>query len=123
MTTASACCDSCATKVQDTSPAIACTLGAGAFKERVEGIRALAARSLLSSERRPLQLQLVYDLAALADVEELVGKESECCSFLDFDLQHDASAVRLTITAPLEALAADDELFAHFAPELAREAA
>ena len=33
------------------------------------------------------------------------------------------AGVRLTITAPMEALAAADELFAHFAPELAREAA
>lgn len=123
MTTASACCDSCATNAQDTALAIACTLGAGDFKERVVGIRALAARSLLSSHRKPLQLALVYRLEALADVEDLVAKESDCCSFLVFDLQHDALAVRLTITAPVDALAAAGELFAHFAPELAREVA
>lgn len=122
-TTATACCDSCATSVQDTALAIACTLGAGDFKERVAGIRALASRSLRSSHRKPLQLQLVYGPEALAEVEDLVAKESDCCSFLDFDLRHDSSAVRLTITAPVEALEATDELFAHFAPELAREAA
>ena len=123
MTTTSACCDSCATSTQETALAIACALGAGDFKERVAGIRALAARSLQSSHREPLQLELVYGPEALTDVENLVAKESDCCGFLDFDLQHDAHAVRLTITAPVEALAAADELFAHFAPGLAREAA
>jgi hypothetical protein len=123
MNTASGCCDNCATNSQDTALAIACTLGAGDFKERVAGIRALAARSLRSSRRKPLQLELVYGPEALTEVEDLVAKESDCCSFLNFDLEHDAQAVRLTITAPVEALAAADELFAHFAPELAREAA
>lgn len=123
MTTASACCDSCATVAQDTALAIACTLGAGDFKERVAGIRDLARRSLRASRREPLRLHLTYTADALAEVEDLVAKESDCCSFLDFDLQHDAETTRLTITAPVEALTAADELFAHFAPELAREAA
>ena len=123
MSIASACCDSCATSAENTALAIACTLGAGDFKERVEAIRALASRSLRSSSRKPLRLELVYGPEALAEVTELVAKEADCCSFLDFDLRHDAEAVRLTITAPVEALAAADELFAHFAPELAREAA
>lgn len=123
MTTASACCDSCVPAAQETALAIACTLGAGDFKERVAGIRDLARRSLRNSRREPLRLHLTYTADALAEVEDLVAKESDCCSFLDFDLRHDAKATRLTITAPVETLAAADELFAHFAPELAREAA
>ncbi len=123
MTTAPACCDSCASTANDTALAIACTLGAGDFKERVAGIRTLAARSLMSSHRKPLQLDLVYDREALPEVQALVAKESDCCSFLDFDLGHDDGGVRLTITAPIEALPAADELFAHFAPELARKEA
>lgn len=123
MTTTSSCCDSCAPSSQDTALAIACTLGAGDFRARVDGIRALAARSLRSSHRKPLQLELVYGPEALAEVEDLVAKESECCAFLDFDLKHDTQSVRLRITAPVEALAAADELFAHFAPDLAKVAA
>ncbi|WP_051960887.1 hypothetical protein [Devosia riboflavina] len=123
MMTASACCDTCFTGDNDTTLPIACTLEADDFKERVTGIRALAARSLRSSRREPLQLILVYAPEALTEVQDLVAKESNCCSFMDFDLQHDAQAVRLTITAPIEALAAADELFAHFAPALAREVA
>lgn len=123
MNTSSACCEGCATDAPDTALAIACTLGAGDFRERVAGIRALAARSLRSSRRKSLRLELTYGPEARADVEDLVAKESECCAFLDFDLRSDAAGVHLTITAPIEALAAADELFAHFAPELAQEAA
>lgn len=123
MTTASACCDSCATGQRDTALTIACTLGAGDFKERVAGIRDLAHRSLRNSRREPLRLHLTYTADAFSEVQDLMAKESDCCSFLDFDLQHDAETTKLTITAPVEALTAADELFAHFAPELAREAA
>jgi len=42
---------------------------------------------------------------------------------LDFDVRPDANGVRLTITATQNTESAADELFAHFAPELAREAA
>lgn len=123
MTTTSACCDGCSTGEHETARAIACTLGAGDFKERVAGIRDLARRSLCTSRREPVRLHLTYVAEALTEVQDLVAKESDCCSFLDFDLQHDAETTRLTITAPIEALPAADELFAHFAPELAREVA
>lgn len=119
---ASACCDACAA-LPDTSVAIACTLGSGDFKERVGAIRALSGRSLLRADRKPLALALTYGPEALDAVRDLVAKEAECCSFLDFDLRHDERGVYLAITAPIDALAAADELFAHFAPELARSAA
>lgn len=122
-TPATACCASCATPAGDAALIIACNLGAGDFQQRVAEIRALAARSLRSSRRQPLQLVLTYAPEAVAEVEALVAKEAECCSFLSFDLEAKATGAYLTITAPLEALAAADELFAHFAPELAQEAA
>lgn len=122
---ADACCSSCspATDANDTALAIACTLGAGDFRDRVAGIQALARRSLLSSRREPLRLHLTYETEALVEVQDLVAKEADCCAFLDFDLQQKGEAVELTITAPISALSAADELFAHFAPELARSGA
>lgn len=123
MTNASACCDSCATGAQDTALAFACTLGVGGFKERVAGIPDLSRRGLRNSRRDPLRLHLTYTVDAFSEVQDLVPKGSDGCSFLGFDLQHDADAARLTITAPVEALMVAEELFAHFAPELAREAA
>lgn len=119
---ADACCASCAAPAEDTALAIACTLGAGDFKARVASIRDLARRSLRRSERLPLSLILTYVSEALTEVSELVAQESECCAFLDFELSHDNDAVRLVITAPPSAAAAADEIFGHFAPELAEVA-
>ena len=121
-TNSEACCSSCATASNDAALAIACTLEAPDFKERVAGIRDLASRHLLSSRREPLALHLTYAAEALSEVEELVAKESDCCAFLDFDIRA-GDQIELTITAPESAALAADELFAHFAPELARTAA
>jgi hypothetical protein len=124
MSTQAACCTSCATAQPDRSQlAIACTLGAGDLTERVSAIRDLASRHLLASRRELLVLHLTYALAAFPEVEGLVAKEAECCAFLDFDLGHDEEKVSLRITAPPSAAQAADELFAHFAPELAQVAA
>lgn len=118
------CCSTCGSaaviEANDTTLEIACSLEAGDFNERIAGIQALARRALLSSRREPLRLHLTYSAEALADVRELRAKESDCCAFLDFDLRHDKHQVDLTITAPVSAALAADELFAHFAPELAR---
>lgn len=120
--TADACCSSCASAGNDTALAIACSLGASDFKKRVASIRKLASRHLLSSRREPLRLHLTYDAAALPQVQDLVAKEADCCAFLDFNLRA-GERVELTVTAPERAALAADELFAHFAPELARSAA
>lgn len=124
MSTQDACCSSCAASARpdETALAIACTLGSGELKHRIAGIRDLSCRHLLSSRREPLALHLTYPAAALAEVEDLVAKEADCCAFLDFDLQA-GDIVQLTITAPVSAASAADELFAHFAPELARTVA
>lgn len=118
---ADACCSSCATASNNDALAIACTLDAPDFKERVASIRDLATRHLLSSHRQPLALRLTYAAEALPEVEELVAMESDCCAFLEFDIRAGEQIV-LTITAPESAPQAADELFAHFAPELAKVA-
>lgn len=119
---ADACCSSCTTAGNDAALAIACTLDAPDLKHRVASIRDLASRHLLSSLREPLALRLTYAAEALPEVEELVAKESDCCAFLDFDILA-GDQIELTITAPESAALAADELFAHFAPELAQVAA
>ena len=116
-----ACCSSCAT-TDNTALAIACALDSSDFKGRVADIRDLASRHLLSSRREPLRLHLSYAAVALPEVQHLVAQESECCAFLDFHIQV-GEHVELTITAPESAASAADELFAHFAPELAQAAA
>lgn len=124
MTIQEACCSSCAASARpdETALAVACTLGSHDVKERVSSIRDLASRHLLSSRREPLALYLTYAAVALSEVEDLVAKEADCCAFLDFTLTA-GETVELTIRAPEGAALAADELFAHFAPELARTAA
>jgi len=108
-----ACCSACATASSrdvDPGPVIACSLGTG-FKKRAEQMEDLGRRALISSQRAPLRLQLVYTRDALDSVRKMLATESECCGFLDFDLQHNDERVELTITAPESAADIIDELF------------
>ncbi len=82
----------------------------------------LGIRHLLASRREPLALHLTCAGEAMPEVQALVAKEADCCTFLDFDLRA-GEPVQLTIRAPESATSAADELFAHFAPELARTTA
>lgn len=105
---------------RDLAPApIACTLTQDDFKERVQWIRDLATESLRDARREPLALHLTYDVSAAPRVREMVRKEEACCAFLHFDLREDANGVHVGIAAPERARDAANELFAHFAPELA----
>lgn len=118
------CCAGCGTppSVRQAEPEIVCTLGAGDFEARIATIRDLARRHLRRSDRDGLMLRLVYDGEARSEVEEFVARERLCCAFLDFDLHHDEDGVQVVIVAPAAAAEAAEMLFAHFAPELAREA-
>lgn len=120
MTDRDACCSSCASSARqnDATLAAACTLGSADLPERIAAIRDLAARALRNSHRSDLTLELTYDASAFAEVDALVAKEQECCSFLDFDLQRLGDIIQLTIVAPASARLAAEELFAHFVPEL-----
>jgi hypothetical protein len=93
---------------------IACTLAPSAFRDRIDRIKVLAAKSLRGHHRDGLALNLTYEPDVAAEIRELVRGERECCSFLRFDLQEGDDAVRLTITAPPGARDAAEELFAHF---------
>ncbi|RWX11872.1 hypothetical protein EHI42_23460 [Rhizobium hidalgonense] len=108
-------CGSCANDAKEEMP-IACTLDAGDFKARTAQIEALAAQHLQRVSRQPLSIELTYATEALAELRDLVRKETECCAFLDFDLAETSEGIRLRITAPEAAREAADTLFANFAP-------
>ena len=93
------------------APPIACTLGADDYRARREWIAAVNAAGLREVRRDGLRLELTYALEARADVLELVRREQACCAFLSFQVHDDADAVRLTVTAPQEALGAEADLF------------
>ncbi|QIH73107.1 hypothetical protein GYM46_09195 [Brevundimonas mediterranea] len=93
---------------------IACTLGAGDYQERVRWIADLNQRSLQSHRRDDLTLHIDYEAGALADVEELVRKETACCAFLTFEIEPRLGSVCLVVTAPEDARLAADTLFEDF---------
>jgi hypothetical protein len=61
-----------------------------------------------------LVLHLAYAPEAAAEVRKMVEQERICCAFLMFDLEHEPSAVRVTITVPEAARASADMLFGPF---------
>jgi hypothetical protein len=110
-------------RIAEDAPPIACSLSAFGYQERVRSIRILASRSLLSARRAPLSLHLIYESGALSEVSDLIRAEQTCCSFLDFKIAEKDDGVHVTITAPVDAAAAADVLFSHFASELADQQA
>jgi hypothetical protein len=115
----------CSVSAQPTEPAqnhatpIACTLSAGEYKHRAARIRELAVQSLRFARRDDLRLALTYDRSASMEVRSLIRDEQACCSFLHFAIHEDEAGIRCVVVAPHEVREAANELFGHFAPELA----
>lgn len=99
---------------QSAPSAIACSLDARDFKERVAWIASLNETSLREQRREDLQLILTYDIEALSQVKEMVKREQACCAFLAFDLWEAGSIVELTIKVPDNARDAADVLLEPF---------
>src|SRR6187431_1991584 len=96
------------------TPAVACSLEAGEFKDRIAWIAALNARHLVRSHRDDLLVVLTYDLAAREKVADLKAREQACCAFLSFSLHETDTGVELKIGVPEEARDATDVLLAPF---------
>jgi hypothetical protein len=94
---------------------VACSLASGDLRERRTVIRELNRRALLARSRDGLQLRLTYDAAAEEEVRDLVALERECCSFLDFRMDHRDGHVLVTITAPIGSTEAVEEIFSELA--------
>lgn len=93
---------------------IACTLGAGAYQERLDWIADLNRSALRSSRREGARLVLTYDPGAAARVREMVHRERQCCAFLDFELREDENSATLVVTAPEAVQDALDAVFDPF---------
>ena len=96
---------------------VACSLAAGAHKERTAWIQSLAKRALRGHARADLTLSLAYAPEFAPEVQILVVQERICCPFLTFDLFQTAEAICLTITAPEAARESVNMLFEHFVAE------
>jgi hypothetical protein len=93
---------------------LACTLTPGAMADRRVAWQGLADRALTAKRRTPRGVELTY--ARQEDVEAelrgLAGLEAECCSWATWAVRHDGERVVLEVTAPPEAVAALQSMFA-----------
>lgn len=100
----------------DETPAapIACTLGTGAYEERLARIAELNRSALKSVRREGGRLILLYDARFATRVREMVRREQQCCAFLRFEWDEGKSGLTLLITAPESARDVLDALFDPF---------
>ena len=76
---------------------------------RLTEMRTIGGNALLGADG-PRALRFRNDDATRARLEAIVAAESECCSFLGFDLKVDGDTLELRITAPEGAEALADDL-------------
>jgi hypothetical protein len=90
-----------------------CSLTPGEMSERAGEFRALAARALVSRERRDDGIVLSFGRqpGVRETVEDLARRERECCPFLDFRVDERDGQVRLAIAAAPEDRAALDAFY------------
>ena len=93
----------------------ACTITPADVPDRVEQVRALT-DGLVSRERDGQQVRLRFDPSVAPVVEAFVRDESRCCSFYEFNLEHSARAVELSVWAPAEAQQLLQSLYDAFGP-------
>ncbi|HMJ95876.1 MAG TPA: hypothetical protein VK486_08485 [Thermoleophilaceae bacterium] len=81
---------------------IACTLSAANLRARGEELRALGGDGLVDATEEAGRAVLRFrpEPSIRKRVEAAVAAESECCAFLDFELEAGEDATVLTISAP-----------------------
>ena len=93
---------------------IACSLTASEMRRRQDDTAEIARRALTS--RVPLESgeRLTFDAGPDTERElrAVIAAESECCSFLAFDLTREPEKLRLDVTGPADARPIIEGLFA-----------
>jgi DNA-binding transcriptional MerR regulator len=90
---------------------IACTLGLGSLRGRVEEWQVVLANV---ARREPLDggVRAVFlPIVPLDELMRLIAAEQDCCRFLSFAITVDTRGVALQVTAPADALAIVHSLF------------
>lgn len=93
---------------------IACSLSAEELPARLAEIRAIGADALLGVDGSGA-LRFRNDQATHRRLQSIVAAESECCSFLTFELKAVGDELELRVTAPEGAEALADDLLQAFA--------
>jgi len=97
--------------VTDPQP-IACTLDENALRQRLEQIAALGADALIAHEETAgaHTLRFRLDEQTGRQLEQIVGAEAKCCSFLEFSVDERDGELILALDAPTEGQPVADEL-------------
>src|SRR5579883_1791692 len=92
---------------------VACYMDGQSYRERVARIGVLKNKALLSRERLGLSVRLSFrlDFGVLAELEELVALEKECCPFLVLTVEHSSTEAVLLISGPEAATSLLDDAF------------
>jgi hypothetical protein len=97
-------------------PTIACSLGAGDYRERLSRIRKLGEVAFLRMEARPDGAVLSFrnSQQVQAELSSIVDAEAACCSFLDLSVHSEAERLILTISSPPDAMPVVRDLTLNF---------
>lgn len=96
---------------------IACSLGAGEMRQRLDAIAALGAESLVGHERTSEAHVLRFRAGdgTRRELERVLAAEADCCPFLDLELSERNGELILRMGAPEDARPLADGLAAAFA--------
>ena len=78
---------------------IACTLSEADLPQRLAAARTLGADALTGVEASGCHARLRFN-GERERLEKLVAAETQCCSFLEFELEQSDEVIELTIHAP-----------------------
>lgn len=82
-----------------TDTPIACSLGADELAVRLAELRGIGKDALLAVTRQGT-LRFRADVKTRKRLEAIMAAESQCCSFLRFELTEDGGELVLAVTAP-----------------------
>ncbi|MGH2954898.1 MAG: hypothetical protein ACRDK9_12965 [Solirubrobacterales bacterium] len=94
-----------------TEKTIACTLSAAEQAQRVASSNAVVVDNMLDVTASERGASMRFRPEAQDALHDLIAAESKCCAFLEFDLQPEGDALRLTVEGPEGARPIIDELF------------
>ena len=97
-------------------PAIACSLGAEDYRQRLSAIRKLGEAALLDVEARPDGALLSFRNSERVrdELSSIVDGEAACCAFLELSVVADGERLTLAISAPPEAMPVVKDIMASF---------
>jgi hypothetical protein len=94
-----------------TDTPIACTLSAAEQARRFAASDAIAGRWMLDATTTDSGVSMRFRAGAEHGLRELIAAESECCPFLEFELNRDGPDLRLTVEGPAMARTIIYDLF------------